>query len=128
MIKGKMNKFILRVMLCVFLVSTLILNVHASDGPSDVNLQDIPKNLANALGISLYAGKLLTCIVFFFWVFLPTIVFGRKESHFIIVLISEGFLLFGFFIAVQWIEWWYMLVYTLIVAGLWATKWKGVFY
>lgn len=128
MIKSKMKRLTFQVIVCVFLVLSLVPNVHAEDGPSDVNLLDLPKNLADALGIPLYAGKLLTCAVFVFWLFLPTIVFGRKTEHLVQVFILEGFLLLGFFIAIQWIEFWYMLVYVLIVAGLWATKMKGVFY
>ena len=128
MIKGKMKRLIFPIIVCVFLVLSLVPNVQAEDESGDVNLLDLPKNLADALGIPVYAGKLLTCAVIVFWLFLPTIVFGRKMEHFVQVFILEGFLLLGFFIAVQWIEFWYMLVYVLIVAGLWASKMKGVFY
>jgi hypothetical protein len=126
-----MRKWIIPVTVCLLLVLFLVRAVHAqgnetTDSSQDVNLLDVPKNLANALGIPEYAGKLLMCALFTFWLLFPTVIYAKKNLEYILIL--EGFLLMGFFIAVSWIEYWYMLVYVLVVAGLWGAKWKGIFY
>ncbi|MCJ7425111.1 hypothetical protein MUP01_12725 [Candidatus Bathyarchaeota archaeon] len=126
-----MRKWIIPVTVCLFLVLFLVRAVHAqgnetTDSSQDVNLLDVPKNLASALGIPEYAGKLLMCALFTFWLLFPTAIYAKKNLEYIFIL--EGFLLLGFFIAVAWIEYWYMLVYVLVVAGLWAGKMKGIFY
>jgi len=128
MIKGKMElkKYAIMILICCLIALMFISLVYAQGNETDVNLQDVPKNLARALGIPEYAGKLLTCAIFIFWLLLPTVIFVKKHIEYALIL--EGFLLLGFFIAVQWIEYWYMLVFALIVAGFWASKMKGVFY
>lgn len=126
-----MRKWVIPVTVCLLLVLFLVRAVHAqenetTDSSQDVNLFDLPRNMANALGIPLYAGQLLTCALFTFWLIFPTAIYAKKNLEYIFIL--EGFLLLGFFIAVSWIEYWYMLVYVLVVAGLWAGKMKGIFY
>jgi hypothetical protein len=113
---------------CLVLSMLLIRAVNAQDGnetSQDVSFYDIPKNLAGALGIPEYAGKLLACALFCFWLLFPTVIFAKKNLEYILIL--EGFLLLGFFVGMTWLEYWYMLVYVLIVAGLWASRMKGIF-
>lgn len=116
--------FTLAVLVCC-LALTLVNPAYAQDNGSDVNLLDLPKNVARALGIPLYAGQLLTCAVFIFWLVFPTVIFVRKHLDYILIL--EGFILLALFIALSWIEFWYMLVYVLVVVGLFAGRMRGIF-
>lgn len=109
--------------LTILLMFTLTANVYAVDETGTVNLQEIPNRLAEALGIPLFAGRLLTCAIFFFIFFLPIAVFSRRDP-FLLCLIM-GLPLMGVFVGVGWMEPWYVLVIALLIAALWSGKIKG---
>jgi len=113
------RRFLSLLFLCaVYLVNIIVFPVHA-DG--DVNLTDLPSQLANALGISVFAASLLASAIFLFAFLLPVAIWG-KESVFPTAII--GFVVMGFLVAVGWLPAWVMLMTVLLVAGMYAVIWK----
>lgn len=105
----------------VFLVAMLVPNVYAA--PDDtVNLQDLPTYLAEKLSIPTFAGQLLACSIFLMMFLLPIAWFARRNM---MLTLLVGFILLGFFIAVGWLPYWFLLIISLLVAGLWSAKMKG---
>lgn len=115
----KFNPF--RILLIVLLASTLVQYVYAQEDDS-VNLLDLPSHLANALGIPEFSAELLTCSVFMLMFLLPIAIFSKGN---LLLILLIGFLQLGFFVAVGWMDFWFILVIGLIVAGLWSSKMKG---
>lgn len=125
--KTRSKRNLVWILLCFLLMLTIIPGVYAQDDDT-VNLLDLPDQLAKALGIPVYAGKLLICSIFMMMLFLPTVIFARKMSDkaMEILMATEGIVMLGLFIAIGWLEVWYMLIVGLIVAVLWAGKMKGM--
>jgi len=111
-------KKIFPLLLLLFLVN--ILEVFAQDG-ENVNLLQLPEQLANRLGIGLTAAKLLCCIIFTLMFFLPIAMFSRRN---VILCLFSGIILLGFFIALGWLDVWFMLILILIVAVMFSGKIK----
>ena len=105
----------------VFLVAMLIPQVYAAEDDT-VNLQDLPTYLAEKLNIPTFAGQLLACSIFLVMFLLPIAWFARRNM---MLTLLVGFVLLGFFIAVGWLPFWFLLIISLIVAGLWSAKMKG---
>lgn len=95
----------------------LIPNVYAQS-EREFNLNDIPKNLADALNIPEYPARLIasTCLILIF--LLPTIVFTRN----VYILLLVGLMSLSTCIALGWLEFWYLLIIVLVVASLWSGK------
>jgi len=111
-------KKILPFLLLLFLVN--ILEVFAQDN-ENVNLLQLPEQLAKRLGIGLPAAKLLCCIIFTLMFFLPIAIFSRRN---VILCLFSGIILLGFFIALGWLDVWFMLILSLIVAIMFSGKIK----
>jgi hypothetical protein len=114
------SRFIIMSLLVLTVALMLSQIVYATDD-NTVNLLDIPQHLANALGIPLYAGKLLAslCVTFIFM--LPVMIFSRN----LFALLFTGLLALGLCIGIGWLEVWYLLIIILIVASLWSGKVRG---
>ena len=107
----------------VFLVALLIPQVYAQNENDDtINLLEIPDHLATALGIPLFASQLLTCSLVMLIVLLPIAIFAKRNT---ILTLIIGFTLMGFFIAIGWMPFWFLLVIALLIASLWSAKIKG---
>jgi len=107
--------------LFLFLFSTSI--VYAQD----IDLTEIPQNLADATGIPLFAGKLLCSAILLFMFILPLVVLTRRKGTGYIAELFVGFMVMGVCVALQWLPYWIIIVLLLIVAGTYASKIKGVF-
>jgi len=118
-----MNRKYALLILCVLSALTIVRTVYAISEPDNesVNLLDIPKHLAKALGISEYAGKLLASLCLITIFMLPTMIWSRN----IYVMLFIGLTCLGFCVAIGWLDFWFMLVICLIVAGLWSGKMRG---
>lgn len=111
-----------KALLFALLLFSLIPQVYAQDQqPSNeqVNLLEIPSRLAKALGIPEFAGQLLTCALVMLIVLLPIAIFSKGNM---LLSMMVGFILLGFFVAVGWMPYWFLLLIGLIVAGLWSSK------
>ena len=110
-----MNKWIL----CVLIVSLVILiNVPHVYAKGEVNLMDLPKNLAQALGVSEAVAKLIAsaCVML---LFLTPVLMVTKNLYAILMI---GFIAMGTLIALGWLDFWFILVISLIIASLWGSK------
>jgi hypothetical protein len=109
-------------LLSIVIVLTIIPHVYAASDNDQVNLLDLPKKVAEALGIPEYAGKLLSCTFILFMVLLPIAIFSKGNM---LLMLMIGILCLGFFVAVGWLEFWFILIIILVVAGLWSGKVRG---
>jgi type III secretory pathway component EscU len=118
-----MNRKIALIVLGLVLALTLIQVVYAQEQPNNeqVNLLDIPKHLAKAFGIPEYAGRLLASICLTMIIMLPILLWARNLYLMLII----GLSCLGFCCAIGWLDFWFMLIICLIVAGLWSGKMRG---
>lgn len=103
-----------------FLLSlSLIIPVYADDDP-DINLTNLPEQLSDAWGITEFAAGLfmstLLCLTFLF-----PIAMWKKTSFAPLIV---GFGVMSFCIAIGWLPYWILLVITLLVASMYASKIK----
>ena len=85
-----------------------------------VNLQNIPQQLATALGIPLFAGEILATIILFCIVLVPVLFFTKGKNPMIAFIL--GFMMVCFGVALAWIPIWTFAVMTLAVAVLFGRK------
>jgi len=84
---------------------------------TDINLLNLPVILAERLGISTFAGQLLASCIFGLTFLLPLAIWGS----FVPTLIM-GIMLLGFFVAIQWLPSWTMILICLLIAGLYGLR------
>lgn len=108
-------------LISLVLILTVIPHVYAVSDEDQVNLLDLPKKLAEALGIPEFAGKILACTLILFIVLLPIAIYGKGN---ILLTLFIGFLALGFFVAVGWLDFWFILIITLMVAVMFSGKIK----
>lgn len=92
----------------------------------DFDLANLPQALANVLGLSLFSSQILCCAIFFSMFSLPILILGRESKGSMFLDAAIDFLLFGFFVAVNWLGTWALLMMILLVSGIWALMWKGI--
>jgi len=115
--RWELNKWIL----CVLIVSLVILinvpRVYAQD-EGEVDLTDLPSNLAKALGVSEAVAKLLAsaCVMLLFLT--PVLMLTRN----LYAILMIGFIAMGILIALGWLDFWFILAISLIIASLWGSK------
>jgi len=91
--------------------------------PTQIDLSGLPNVLAIALNISIFGARMLLSSMVLFGFMLPIAVFSKKEGYVIPLIV--GVSIMGFLIAIQWLDYWILLIVALIVAGLWSNKIKG---
>jgi len=114
--RWKLNKWIL----CVLIVSLILINVphvYAQD-EGEVDLTDLPSNLAKALGVSEAVAKLIASARVML-LFLTPVLMLTKNLYAILMI---GFIAMGTLIALGWLDFWFILVISLIIASLWGSK------
>ncbi|MEM3629100.1 MAG: hypothetical protein QXE06_06990 [Candidatus Bathyarchaeia archaeon] len=120
MIRMKRKYFVL--LMFAFFFLSFVFKVYAIDQNDKINLLDLPAKLADALGIPLFAGQILACLIFLFIFLLPVVVFSKRNPTLIALLV--GVPLLCFFVAVGWLHYWILLVIILLVAVLYSGKVK----
>jgi len=88
----------------------------------DVNLLDLPQQLASRLGIPLFAGQVLAAIIMLMFCLLPILYLTRGKSA--IAVIFGGFLALALCTALGWLSSWVILVIALVIAAMWSGKIK----
>jgi len=84
---------------------------------TDINLINLPVELAEALGISTFAGQILCSCILGLTFLLPLSIWGSFLPTLIV-----GIMLMGFFVTIQWLPAWTMIMITLIVAGIYGLR------
>ena len=102
----------------LFFVCTLIIPVYADE--PDINIMNLPEQLASAWGITEFAAGLfmttLLCLAFLF----PIAIWKKTAFAPLIV----GFGVMGFCVAIAWFPVWLMLLLCLLIASMYASKIK----
>jgi len=93
--------------------------VYAEEEP-DVNVMDLPGNLAAHLGVSVFVAEVILSSLFLFSVGLTLSVLKAKGLLILIVT----FPLMGVLIAIGWLPFWILLLLSLLVAFMYADKIK----
>lgn len=109
-----MKRFLLSPLL-FFLI--LIKTVYASD----VNLLDVDNYLGDALGVGTFAGGIFASIIFMMVCILPTALISRKTKVGFIPELVMGFISMGACIAVGWLPYWFLLIFSILIALLFAS-------
>ena len=102
----------------VLVLIGLMINIVYAQDEEELNLLDLPKNLANALGIPEYPAKLLAsaCVMLLFMV--PVLMLTNN----LYAILMMGLITMGVLIGIGWLDFWFILVIVLIVACLWGSK------
>ncbi|MCJ7805726.1 hypothetical protein MUP46_03740 [Patescibacteria group bacterium] len=103
--------------LFLFLILNLINEVHATEESASVDLTHLPDQVANALGIPVFAAGILCFVVMTFALMLPAMIWGKKGS---MASLFIGIGVLGFGIAVAWLPFWFLLIIILIIAVMFA--------
>lgn len=113
-----MNR-ILSLPLFFLLCFSLTIPVYAEEEP-DINITNLPEQLASAWGITEFAAGLfmstLLCLAFLF----PIAIW--KKTTFAPLIVGLGVM--GFCIAIGWMPYWILLVISLLIASMYASKIK----
>lgn len=89
------------------------------------NFYDIPYKLKTMLTIPLFAAQLLTTIIFIGLFDLPMLLITRYWDVTAYATLTITFLVMGFCVAMGWLPYWFMLVFSLVVALLFAATMRG---
>lgn len=93
------------------------------------NIEEFDDYLANALGTTQFVGGLLATIIFFAWIVFPISFIARRnkgatgmwpEIAGVILVLCLG-------VALGWIHYWVLLLFSLVVAGIYAGMAQGMF-
>lgn len=86
----------------------------------DVNLTELPLMLAEKLGISDFAGKILCSAIFMMMFVMPVAIWRRGFlSALFMAIITMSFL-----VAITWLPSWTMIITILLIGALYASKVK----
>jgi len=96
-----------------FSLLKLITPVHAE---ADINLQEIPTQLAEALGIPTFAGQMIMSSIVMLTGLLPIAILTRKGRGSWIPEVAVTFVIMGSCIAIGWLPYWFLLIICLFVA------------
>jgi len=89
---------------------------------ADVNLLDIPEQLAERLGVSTFAGGLIASAIFMMITVMPIAMITRKRNTGFIAELVVGFVAMGVCIAINWLPYWFILILSMLVALMFAGK------
>jgi len=105
--------------LLAFLLSlffSIINLIHPIHAESDVDLQSIPTQLAEALGIPTFGGQILISGITMLMFLLPICLLTRKGRGSWIPEVAVTFVIMGFCIAIDWLPYWFLLITCMLVA------------
>lgn len=97
----------------------IIPQVYAEEEP-DVDIVYIPQQLSNALNIPLIASEILISLAIMLSLALPLAMLKAKGLLILIIFFST----MGFLVVLGWLPFWLLLVLSLMVAFMYADKFK----
>lgn len=106
------------------LLFLLVNPVYALDSNSTVNLMEIPNNLAEQLGIPVFAAQILVSSLFLLAFMLPLAIYTKGKNPLLVLIVA--FPLMGFLVAIGWLPVWMMFVIVLITALMFSDKIKNL--
>lgn len=118
-----MTRRYLIIPLSFFLILLLIKPVYADDDEPDINLLNLPTQLASHWGISTFAAGLFLSGLLIFPFMLALAMLGSRKITGLILLITS-FIFMGFCISIGWLPYWIMLLLSLLIAAIYYDKIK----
>jgi hypothetical protein len=120
-----MNK--LYVVLTILVLLALTFPVYSADDDENVELQNFPQRLSERLGLpttgNYFVGRILASGIILMLFLLPTVFACTKFGKDVMFpSLFVGFIAFGFCIALGWLDWWFLLVISMIVAFMFAGR------
>jgi len=114
------------ILIALFLLLYVPAAFCVPDG-EEVDLTSLPQMLTEALGLpdtaDYFAGKLLTTALMLSLFMIPTLFACNKfRREPLLPSIFVGMLVFGFCIAMDWLDYWFLLIICLVVALMFAGK------
>ena len=127
------SKFFTSAILIALFLSLYVPSAFCVADEDEVDLTSLPEMLTDALGLpdtaDYFAGKLLTTTIMLSLFMIPTLFACNKfRREPLLPSIFVGMLVFGFCIAMGWLDYWFLLIICLIVALMFAGKmrdWVG---
>lgn len=107
-----MNKYSIPILVLVL----SLLQIRMVSAQEDVNLAELPSQLAARLTIPLFAAQILTTAIFLAIFLFPTLLLTRN----LMVHLVMGIVVLGFCIAMTWLPWWLLFVLCMLIALLFS--------
>ena len=113
-----MEKTKLLLPLLFLLTLMLIAPVNAETG---IDFKAIPEFFADKLNISVFAGGILTSGIVLLIVTLPVVIIVRGKNV-LIAIIAIDFIFMGFCIALTWLPYYFLLIFSMLIALMFSGK------
>ena len=114
------NAFLFSLLFFIFL-SLSIYPVNAQQDP-DVNVLNIPQQLSQHLGISVFASQIILSAAVLLAIALPLGIAKVKGILNLVVL----FVFMSVLVTIGWLPYWLMILVSLLVAVLYAKAFRGI--
>ena len=114
---------VILISLFFFLSFTLPISVgYGADNGTDINLTYFPTALANKLSISPFAGGMLASMILTLAFVLPTAIWSKT----LIPPLFMGILCLGACIAMDWLDYWFLLLIAMLIALMFGSKMSSI--
>lgn len=108
------------------LILTSILPISLAHAQEDINLLDLPQQVADYFGITEFAAKYLVSGVALLFATMLIGFIMRKGPGVLYSILIVDFVLMAFFVALAWIDYWVFLILCLLVALMMAGALKNL--
>lgn len=103
-------------LLPLFVASLFSLTTPVFAQTQDINLQDLPTRVAQALGMPVLAGQMLASGVVLIMFLLPLTLLTRRGRAGWLPEMVVSLVLLGFCIAIGWLPYWFLIIICLLIA------------
>jgi len=119
-----LKKRLISISLFFFLLSMLISPTRAE---TEINMQSIPNQLAEKLGIPLFAGQILASGIVIFIPLLSIAIIARgKYHHAWIAELFVGLMFLSFTVAIGWCPYWLLIILSMLIALMFAGQMRDL--
>jgi len=104
-----------------------LFSISPAHAEADIDFSAIPQNLADKMGIPLFAGQLLCSTIILLIFILPTALIARKKNASPIAELVLGLCAMSVCLALGWLPYWLLLILSFLIALMYADKITGKF-
>jgi len=95
---------------------------YGADNGTDINLTSFPAALADKLSVSEFAGGIIASIILTLAFMLPVIIWSKT----LLPALFVGILCIGASIAIGWLDYWFLLLISMLIALMFGAKMKDI--
>ena len=118
-----MKRKVILISLFFFLALTLPISVsYGVDNGTDINLTSFPTILADKLSITDFAGGIVASLILTLAFILPTAIYSKT----LIPPLFVGILCLGACIAMNWLDYWFLLLIAMLIALMFGSKMSAI--